>query len=123
MVSPLEAAVQRVITKGFISANLVVISLSRPTLVDDGAGGKTMTWISLPPQNFRIIPQGGSGILRTVDGKELSPEFVLVGYWDADVKKGDRFVIDGVTHEVIWILPDSAMSSSYETKAEVVSRG
>jgi len=123
MVSPLEAAVQRVITENFISASPVTLSLSRPSLADDGAGGRTTVWNSLPPQIFRMVLQTGSNVIRSVDGEELRPEFALVGPWNADVNRGDRFTYDGIVYEVIWTHPGNVMPTAYEIRAEVVSRG
>jgi hypothetical protein len=98
----------------------IVPLLSREDLVWDGGSfnrtnqrqvrGKSMMLIASVQQ----LPER-----RTIEGQSLTPEFILLGEYGADIENGDWFYIDGVKYEVVFVHPDR----SYQTKAEVVYRG
>jgi hypothetical protein len=98
----------------------VVPVLSREDLVWDGG--------SFTRQNQRQVRGHAMALIasvqqlperRTVEGQSLTPEFILLGEYGADILNGDWFYIEGVKYEVVFVHPDR----SYQTKAEVVYRG
>jgi hypothetical protein len=119
-----ERAVMRKQTKQFIDDNPITVTLYRPGAQhSDGAGG--VTWdpgTDLAPQVMRLITknQAGDSVSRTnVDGTTVQPDFVLLGEYDADVKNGDTFQLDGVEARVLYVRNDRR----YETWAEVYRHG
>jgi hypothetical protein len=74
----------------------------------------------IEPQTMRLIIQGGNVASRNIDGEEISPAFVLIGEWDADLKLSDVFIQDGRNYEVMYIRDTDRR---YEMWAEVVYRG
>jgi hypothetical protein len=119
--SPVELMVQRRMTAFFISADRTPIILQRNLLVPDGGGGyKKLDTDTLPLQWFRIIPQQDTAIERTTaDGRKVSPEYVLLGTHDSDMKRGDRFKLDGRRYEIVFV----AIGPPYERKGEVAYLG
>lgn len=116
-----ENEVMRKQTKSFIAIYPQQISLTRPDMVPDGSGGFKHTLDTLSPQTFRQITQPTSTDVfrRTIDGEEVTPDFVLLGEWDVDVKSGDWYMKDGGKHEIVYVKDDRR----YETWAEVKYRG
>lgn len=115
-----ELRAQRVVTQAFINADSRPISLLRALRTDDGAGGYTTTTQNLSTQKMRLIPQqDGATQQTTADGQQVVPQYVLMGRWDADMQRGDTFVIDGQTYEVVFV----NLNSQYERKGEVYFRG
>lgn len=108
-------------TAEFIAVYPLEIVLTRSDMVSDGSGGVKATLVPLPAQTFRQITQGtNTGVFRrTIDGEEVQPDFVLLGYYDADVKSGDWYMKDGAKHEVVYVRDDRR----YQTWAEVKYRG
>lgn len=112
---------QRRSTAAFIAADPIDLALSRPVWSSDGAGGRIAdTPLTLNAQRFRLIPQVDAGLFRiTADGRQVNPEFRLLGVYDADLQRGDRFDYNGATYEVVAI----ADKRDYQTKAEVTRVG
>jgi hypothetical protein len=105
----------------YIASDPTVIAFVPRERVSDNAGG--FTWTSptaLDPQGFRLITNGNTSIVRTsVDGKSVTPDILIMGPWDALVKEGWEFTVDGRKHEVVYVLPDV----KHCVLAEVVRRG
>lgn len=117
-----ENEVMRKQTTEFIAVYPQVIALVRTAMESDGSGGfKTVGPNPLGPQTFRQItqPTNTQVLRRTIDGEEVSPDFVLLGEWNADVQIGDWYMKDGAKHEVVYVKEDRR----YETWAEVKYRG
>lgn len=117
-----ENEMMRKQTTAFIAVYPQVIALVRTAMVADGSGGVKSSGPSpLGPQTFRQITQPtNTGVFRrTIDGEEVSPDFVLLGEWDADVAIGDWYMKDGAKHEIVYVKEDRR----YETWAEVKYRG
>lgn len=117
-----ELAVMRRQTDHFIKDNPVSLVMTRGgSREPDGAGGyTTVPGDAIQPQTMRLVPQQEGALQsRNVDGEEVSPEYVLIGKHDADIKTGDMFVRANRNYEVIWVRPDRR----YEAWAEVVYRG
>jgi len=115
-----EMAVLRKQTIRFVKENATVVQIQRGTgMVPDGAGGWTPAPGSTPidPQEFRLIIQNTSGYTatRNIDGETISPAFVMIGMYDANVQEGDTFVLDGNGYRVSFVRDDKR----YETWSEV----
>lgn len=108
-------------TKAFIDEEPRSIALQRKDITPDGEGGVQHTILSLPAQIFNLITQATSAQVarRTMDGEEVFPEFVLLGEYNADMKNGDWFLIDGIKYEVVYV----RLERRYETWGEVAYRG
>lgn len=96
--------------EAFIKADARSITLYRKVKVDSGAG----SWVwsdsaeMINPQTFRLVPQKrrlSDLIENTQDGPIPSIQYVLVGYWDANVSRGDEFSINGTHYRVVAIEP------------------
>lgn len=113
-----ELAVQRRLTTSFIAADSMIVVLMRSVPGPDGEGGTVLGAPSpLPAQVMRLIPlQDGAAELMTADGVQISPTYMLMGAWDADMRRGDRFTAGGAHYEVASI----NQNRQYETKGEVV---
>jgi hypothetical protein len=119
--SNVEVEVLRVNTKAYIDAAPTSIIISRAMWVSDGSGGRIPgTPTELEPQRVAFHAAAlALPVRRTLDGIEITPEYLLLGTWDADIERGDTFFVDGVKYEVAFVQPDR----SYEVRAEVVYRG
>lgn len=119
---PIELRVNRRQTLAFIAANKEDITITRGGgRAPDGAGGWTKVPVGdpIPPQAFRLIPQGGNVQARNIDGEQIKPAYVMIGAHDADIKIGDTFTHSSRDYDVIFVREDR----DYETWAEVVHRG
>lgn len=108
-------------TKQFIDENPITVNLQRDSLIPDGAGGHSVTPNPVGNQVFRMISQSTSSAVerRTSDGQLVSPEFVLLGEYDADARNGDFYMLDGIKYEIVYVRFDRR----YETWSEVAYRG
>jgi hypothetical protein len=92
-------------TRAFIEYRPELVVFTRKTKDDDGAGG--FEWIDpvdLSAQRMRLIPTKSSASARvTTNGQTVTPDWMLVGYPDADVKVGDTALVRGHLLEVIFI--------------------
>lgn len=121
--SDTELRVNRRMTDVFIKTHpqKIAVTLSRETMVNDGAGG----WVSgstssVAAQEFAFLPSAYQlPVRRTQDGQEVTPEYTMIGRHDAVIEPGDWFWSDGIKYEVVFIHPDR----SYQVKAEVMYRG
>lgn len=106
-------------TLQFIDQNPIDIAFERMAKVPDGAGGFTQSPTTLDPQRVRKVIQNNSQAVRRLngDGELVAPEYKLVCRWDADVQRTDRFVLDGIDVEIIWVT-----DFPYERIAEVAPR-
>ena len=122
MTTSYELDVQRYNTAAYIDSDATDIVAIPRQRGSDGAGG--LVWSNPPPlpaQRMRIVTSTrvNQTTRSTVDGEEVSPDFLLIGYWDADIKAGYRLLINGDLHEVVYVNADL----QYEVLAEVVRRG
>lgn len=100
--------------------NSSVIVLSREDLVWEGGSFNRTNQRQLDDQKMSLIASVQQlPERRTVEGQSLTPEFILLGNYGADIENGDWFYLDGVKYEVVFVHPDR----SYEVVAEVVYRG
>ena len=112
-------------TAQFIAANQVDLALHRPVFNDDGAGGIERDDDQvLSAQAMRLIQQAAGRFSlerRTLDGQTVTPNYVLMAKYDADMKPGDTFTMGDPDkyYEVVWVREDRR----YKTEGEVVYRG
>ena len=87
----------------------------------DGSGGWVWTDPApLDPQVVRVITPGQTGVERhTVDGRAVSPTLFIMGSWDANIKSGYTFDLDGDPCEIVFVLPDI----QHCVMAEAIKRG
>lgn len=120
-----ELAIQRGLTKAFIDADPVSIVLSRVTRTPLSTGGWKETLAPLAAaQTFRIIPASDRNItLRDSDGQIVSPAFTLLGEWNADLKRNDRFAFGDVNYQVLGpVRPEHTAFPVYR-KGDVIRLG
>jgi hypothetical protein len=116
-----ELAAMRDQTRAFIAADQDEVVLTRRTRVPNGSGGYLLTApAALPSQPARLIPlQPGGPQRHTLDGRLVDPAYHLLMDWEADLSRGDLFVIHGRRYEIVFVTENQ----SYETKGEVVYNG
>lgn len=116
-----ELNLQRKQTLAFIKADYARIVLYRSEWVSDGEGGVTpQAPEPLAAQTMRMIPrQDTSTQISTADGEMVTPQYVLLGRWDADIQRWDEFTLDDNRYQVVSV----AENRQYETKAEVYYLG
>lgn len=110
-------------TSAFIAADPTSIIFSRAEMVPNGAGGSRLDAPStVSPQTVKMqapSTSGSQGERNLLDGQVVQVDYVLVCEWDADVKRGDWFYLNGVKYEVVTV----RSTADYEIKAEVTNRG
>lgn len=110
-------------TREFIKADMRLVSLWRTDdWVPNGTGGfKPSGVISIYEQEMRLIPYSSLGVSRErVEGTTVSPSWVLLGEYNAEMKLGDRFFMpDGTVAEIVLV----EEKRLYQTKGEVVLHG
>lgn len=124
VLAPPTLGANRRLTKAFIDANPVTLTLIPRTRQKKAAGG--WAWVEQTPRDpqvMTLIEQTGlSGEPRpqvTMDGVEREVEFQLLGEWDSVIARGDVFTHSGKDWEVI----DLYIDNGYETRAMVSARG
>ena len=121
-----ELRVLRKQTGQFIAANQLDLELHRPTYTSDGAGGQEQGDDTvLSAQAMRLIQQAAGRFSleeRTIDGQTVTPDYVLMGKYDADMKAGDTFTLGAEPdkyYEIVFVREDRR----YECIGEVTYRG
>lgn len=104
MIPEAEARVQRKITSAFIATDAATVNLVPIRRQDNGAGGWTRSFgTPRVPQVMRMIPTNFEGEQETLDGKRVSPTHVLMGEYNAEMERGDRFLFKGSMYEVTYV--------------------
>lgn len=121
MLNPAELTVQRMLTKSFIAADANSVALEPNTREPNGSGGyKISPQPSRDPQVMRLVPITTTAFERqTLDGKVVTPQFVLLCEWDAVVERGDKFSLLGKRYEVVHVQE----KREYMTKGETILLG
>ena len=123
--NPVELEVNRRATLAFIAADVVRLSLREMKKVPNGSGGfKYDEQPAREPQSFRLIPQQDvMPTIQTLDGVQVTPTFVLMGEFNADIRRWDVFELNGHKYQVVSpIRPEHSVESRYFTKADVARR-
>lgn len=122
MPSAAELRILKLNTVAFIEADPREIVLTRYPRVPNGTGGtRPGTPVPQPVQTLRVIPVESSRAVErvSVDGATVMPSWVLLGRWDANMARGDRFPLQGgLTGEIVYVHE----TRLYEAKGEVVVR-
>ena len=119
--SAAEVEVQKKNTAAFISASPESLVLLRQEKISNGHGGFTLSEpVELEPQVFRMILQDRRlGDTQTGEGSAARPSYTLLGYFDADIQRGDYFFFGANRYDVDFVYE----ARDYQTKAEVMFRG
>lgn len=95
--------------KEFIKADPISLVLMRPTLTKTAAGGY-IKGASTPitRQTFRLVPfkrrLSESQVTSQMGNTQLL-NYVLVGYWNANIRRDDEFEYNGDNYRVVSIEP------------------
>lgn len=103
-----------------ISTDPSVIILIRKTHKDDGVGGVTATEDLIDYQIGKLIGREATGQFPeriNEQGQTVSISHILVMDRKADIQIGDRFILDGQIHEIVYIHADRKVA----TRAEVIT--
>lgn len=109
-------------TDFFIQENPELVRFSRtPTpLEGDGEGGvKRGAPGTVAEQTVRFVQPTDKTVRTSLEGEEVETVYMIVGYPDLDVERGDWFWRNGEKCEVSHI----ALRTDYIVYAEVFSRG
>lgn len=95
-------------TAAFIERNPSLVVFMRAPVTSTTAGGKRRgTPVELPDQVVRRIPStretNEAPTRVTSDGRQIAPQWYLVGMPDVDVEPFDTCVIDGLSLEVVFV--------------------
>lgn len=119
----IENLVEKRQTTAYIRAEPVLLVLKRPSLVKTGAGGlRQGTPTPLPPQKVRLIPfkRRLTKLTRdTPEGDIINLPYVLMGFWDMNIKVGDEFEYEDGQYKVESIEPNRA----FRTLANITYAG
>jgi hypothetical protein len=119
-IAAVELAAQRKATEWYIKADAFPCVLTRNVRVPNGAGGYVMASLPLPSQNLRMNPLQDIGRERqTADGRVATPQYVLIGTYDADIQRFDTFTKDGRDYQVVFMVENQ----QYQVKGEVIYLG
>lgn len=121
-VSSMELEIQRRNTKAFIDANAIWVTLEPYGKVDTPDGGfRLQNGTPRSPQTFRLLPQSDvMPQVQTPDGIQLTPTYVLLGTWDCEMERWDKFFFNDVWFRIVSpIRPDHSVINVYERKADV----
>lgn len=109
-------------TREFILADMRLVSLWRTTFRPNGTGGYVPDeLIGIYEQEMRLIPTNSLSITRErVDGTVVTPTWVLLGEYNAEMRQGDMFFMpDGQVAEILTV----EEKQTYQTKGEVILHG
>jgi hypothetical protein len=122
MIPTPEVKIQRRLTIDFIEADPLELQLMRPVRTEDGAGGYE-TGDPVPVgglQRLRLIPLGDGAQERLMaDGRQVSPSYMLMGPYNANMQRWDTFELRGDRYQIIFI----NQNTQYEVKGEVAYLG
>lgn len=115
-----ELKAQQRLSLAFIEADARDVILQRSSRTDDGAGGVVVgTPVSVGSQRLRLLPQEDGATERTTaEGESATPQYMLMGPWNANMQRFDEFTLDGVRYQVVYI-----DDRKYELKGEVIRLG
>lgn len=113
--------VNRALTAAFIAASPVTLVLTPRERVRKASGGYELRELRprAPQQMTLVEPTSEPRPVVTENGQDRVVEYMLVGLWDAGLRRYDVFTHDGKTWEVVEMFPDNG----YERRALVARRG
>lgn len=117
----IDLPTNRTLTKAFIDAVPVVLTLIPRANIKQPAGG--YRWVEQTPrlpQTFTLIEPSGEQLPTvTTDGVERTILYELLGEWNAELARGDVFTHQGKDFEVVELFHENG----YERRAMVSARG
>lgn len=122
----LETDILRRQTKAYIDDAPFTVRLVPYPETRTAAGGKTrMAGTPRKPQTFRLVPLDRMASATTniqtgrpADGQEHQANFMLMGEWNLEINRGDKFNDDdGTEYEVVEVQPSG--SAPYLRRAKV----
>lgn len=120
MLSDAEVVAQRAITAAFVAADRFSCVLTREQRVPDGEGGYTTEPAPVDAQWLRLVPLQDATQDRTdATGNVVTPGYMLIGRYSADIQRGDEFTKEGRRYEVVFVLENK----QYQVKGEVIYLG
>lgn len=121
----IELVVNRRATLEFIAADPIRVGMRETIKQSNGSGGyKFVEGDQRAEQVFRLIPQQDvMPTVQTIDGIQITPTFVLMGTYDADIRRWDTFELNGNKYQVVSpTRPEHTVENRYFTKADVARR-
>lgn len=84
------------------------VTIRRSVSITDGSGGFTPSVpANLAPQTMRLIPAKSvtdqAPIRLNSDGQQVTPNWYLLGKWNADIKVGDLTTVRNCKLEVVFV--------------------
>lgn len=121
-----ELHYQRRNTTEFINGDPVPLVMFRGTRVRLPSGGYRNTDpepIGETPQTFRLIPASDRmPEIRDSNGRLVAPVYILLGEWDADMERWDRFQLNDAWFEIASPIRPEHSERRYQKKGDVVRR-
>lgn len=118
-----ELDFMRINTKAFIDADPISLQLKHRQKMRTDAGGYTSSYVNAVGTDiFRLIAQVDVMTeIQTPDGMQLIPTYVLLGTYDCDMRRWDKFTLNNVEFIIVSpVRPDFRTSDYwYERKADV----
>lgn len=116
-----EIDVQRHHTLAFIDTQPVVVQLIPRSRVKQPTGGYAyVDQVPRDSQTMRLIePTGPPTLLLASDGVQRELAMILLGRWDVQIEKYDRFTLLGKAYEVASLY----FPNGWEQRAEVIRLG
>jgi hypothetical protein len=100
--SSIESEMNVVQTQAFIDHDPLYVTLSRPEVTGDGAGGAIVEAPALlNAQRVRVSGQTRPRVVTTPEGKQVEVDLSLIGLPDFDVQVGDLFILRSWQYEVV----------------------
>lgn len=100
----------RLVEGEFIRSDRVNLVLYRAPIITTPSGGKQRGEpVALPPQVARLTPfkrRLGDFVVETSMGHIEGYQFLLLGYHDMDIERGDTFSYQGREYEIREVDPD-----------------
>lgn len=120
----LSLDIMREQTTFFIAEDPVVLVLQREERVSLDSGGFSRASRPVDPQTFRLIPANDRlDPIQDQDGQSVQPVFTILGEWNADMARFDRFSYAGHEYQILTPIRPLHTDNAYERKAEVVFYG
>jgi hypothetical protein len=105
MTTPLQSRFHRNMTSWFIRQRPSEVTIERRNHVADGSGGFIRSpVITLAPQTMRKVASARLSAVTnrtSADGDVVVPTAAMIAMDDADIKRDDRFYLEGRWHRVV----------------------
>lgn len=100
--SSIESDMNVVQTKAFIDHDPIWVTMRRPAVTDDGAGGTIRSAPEdISAQRVRVSGQPRRAVVTTEEDGQVEVDVSLIGMPDFDVQLGDLFYLRSWEYEVV----------------------